>query len=413
MTATASSSVRNSDLLAGLGDAGFASLGTFLTGVVAVRGLPAHSLALYVVLGSATVFSMPLPRQLAYFPAQLGANLQPDYTSPVIRNSVRGAVRPSLLACLIVLISGATLFATVEPAQLIALTLTATAFTVLSPLQDHVRGALHVCGRHGSAAICSIVLAMTIGVILILTLILHLPPVVVAAIPFGALVLGNLASLIIGVLLLRGADRHVTYGRSTLGERSRYLGIELIVQGCWFACNYAILLILGAGALANLETARISASPILILAAGVSTFMVAALLRQISSADQDGARARGLLLRAFAIVVGGAAIYAIVLTVALPAVSQVLNRPVNLALALTRIAAFAFDGCASLMSAVLLAIGASKAALLTSVGAGVIGLAGTAALAPVIGPIALPVAQGVGMATRLGVSVRVGRDRFR
>lgn len=413
MSTTATRLIRNSDLLAGLGDAGFASLGTFLTGVVAVRGLEAHSLALYVVLSSATVFSMPLPRQLAYFPAQIGANLQPGFTTPVLRNSVRGALRPSLLAVVIVIISGASLVASVDLTQLIALTSTASAFTVLSPLQDHVRGALHVCGRHGSAAICSIVLAATVGVIMTLTLVLHLPVAVTAALPFGALVLGNIASLVAGVLLLRGVERHIGYDRRALSERSRYLGIELIVQGCWFACNYLILGILGAQALANLETARISASPILILAAGVSTFMVAALLRQISSADQNGARARGLLARAFTIVVGGAALYAIVLTIALPAVSQVLNRPVSLGLALTRIAAFAFDGCAGLMSAVLVAIGASKAALLTSVVAGVIGLAGTAAFARIVGPIALPLSQGLGMATRLGVSLGVSRDRFR
>ena len=413
MSVATSRGVRNTDLLAGLGDAGFASLGTFLTGVVAVRGLEAHSLALYVVLSSATVFSMPLPRQLSYFPAQIGANLQPGFIAPVLRRSVRGALRPSLLAALIVVVSGSTLVGTVDPGQLAALTLTAAAFAVLSPLQDHVRGALHVCARHASAAVCSIVLAATIGVIMTLTLVLHLPEVVVAALPFGALVLGNLASLVTGVLLLRGAERHVTYDRSGLGERSRYLGIELVVQGCWFACNYVILLILGAVALANLETARISASPILILAAGVSTFMVAALLRQVSAAEPDPSRARGLLLRAFGIVVGGAALYAVVLTIALPAVSNALNRPVNLVFALTRITAFVFDGCSSLLSAVLVATGASKAALLTSVTAGVVGLAGTAALAPIAGPIALPLSQGLGMATRLGISLGVSRDRFR
>ena len=48
-------------LLSGVSDAGFASLGTFLAGVVAVRELPAPALAFYVVLSSATIFTCGLP----------------------------------------------------------------------------------------------------------------------------------------------------------------------------------------------------------------------------------------------------------------------------------------------------------------------------------------------------------------
>ena len=401
------------DLLSGLGDAGFASLGTFLAGIVAVRELPAPSLALYVVLSSATIFSMPLPRQLAYFPSQIGANMQSSMVAPVLRRSLQHALRPSLLASAIVLISGASLIRTVAPLPLIALTLTAALFGVVSPLQDFVRGSLHVVGRHSQAAACSIVLAVVIGVVTVLTLVLPVPPDVLALLPFGSLLLGNLASLAVGVVLLRGAPRHDGYDRAALTERSRYLVIELVVQGCWFACNYGILLILGAQALAHLETARLSASPVLILATGVSTFMLAALLRQISAQTHDGAKARTLLIRAFTIVLVGAGLWAVALTVALPLITRVLNRPVDLVLALTRIAAYTFESCSSLMSAVLIAVGASRAAVRTSVAAGAIGLVGTVGLAPVIGPIALPLAQGVGTATRLGVSLGVTRDRFR
>lgn len=401
------------NLLSGLADAGFASLGTFIAGIVAVRELSSASLALYVVLSSAAVFAMPLPRQLAYYPAALSANLVREPVSPVVRHSVAAARRSSLIAVAVVLIAGATLARTVPLPELLALTVSAAVFVVLSPLQDHIRGALHVAARHSRAAACSVVLAAAIAITLLVSVLVPLPPAGVALLPFGSLVVGNAASIVVGVLLLRGVPRHVAYQRRAFIERSRYLLIELITQGAWLACNYVILFTLGAEALASLETARISASPVLILASGVSTFMVAALLRQISADTQDPARARQLLLRAFAIVLVGAAGWAVVLTVARPSIDSALNRSIDMGLAFTRIAAFALDGCSSLVGAVLLAIGSSKSALVTSAGAAVIGLAGTAVLAPFLGPIALPVAQGGGMATRLAVSLGISRDRFR
>lgn len=401
------------NLLAGLTDAGAASLGTFLAGVVAVRELPAAGLALYVVLASATVFTMPLPRQLAYFPAQIGSNIQRTVVAPVIRRSARAAVRPSALAAVIVVVSGLPLLHAVSPVGYAGLTLTAVAFGWLSPLQDHVRGSLHVVERHGRAAVCSVALMLTIGLSTATTLLVPLPGDVVALFPFGSLVLGNLVSTGIGVVLLRGAGRHDDYTVAAIAERSRYLFIELVIQGCWFACNYVVLGMLGAGALARLEAARISASPVLILATGVSTFMIAALLRQISASEPDGSRARRLLVRAFAIVLIGSALYAAVLLVAMPAISAALNRRIDPLLALVRIGAYALEGCSNLTGSVLLATGASRAALITSAAAGVVGLVGTALLAPSAGAVALPISQGTGMAGRLAVSVAIARERFR
>lgn len=413
MSPRAPSAVRRTDLVAGLGDAGFASLGTFLAGIIAVRELPTHSLALYVVLSSATIFSMPLPRQLTYMPAQIGANLETLEISPVIRRSVRNAGRASALAFAIVVVTGLTLLHAVALPELAALTLTAGAFAVVSPLQDHVRGSLHVVGRHFSAAVCSVVLAAVIAGLLTATLLLRLPPVAIALAPFGALVAGNTASLIAGLALLRGVPRHVAYDRGPFAVRSRYLLMEVVVQGSWLGCNYIVLFALGAKALAQLETARLSASPILILAAGASTFMVSAVLRQLSTAKRGEGRAGRLLIRAFLVIGIGGALYAITLTAAAPFISTVLNRHVDLPLALTRVAAFAIEGCSGFMAVVLLATGASKAAVLLSSGAGVVGLVGTAALSPLLGPVALPLSQGSGMAVRLLTAIGLSRDQFR
>ncbi|HEY0373980.1 MAG TPA: hypothetical protein VGC94_04240 [Amnibacterium sp.] len=396
-------------LLAGLLDAGLAALATFLAGVIAVRLLDTRSLAVYAVLFSATVLGMLLPRQLHYVPAQLAANLEPDLRAPLLRSDLLRAVPVSAGTFLVVLASGLTLLGTAPLPVCLALGVTGAAYAAVSPFQDHVRAALHLVDRHYSAAACSVVLALVVGGGAVAVLVAPRSPLDLLA-PFGLLLLGNLISVALGTVLLRGAPSHRAYRPQPFGDRARLLLSEAAVQGAWFACNYAVLILLGAAALAHLETARILASPLTILATALVTFMGPAVLRRLRPTPANPHGARNDIVRILATLVVGGAVYLAVLAVLRGPVGAVLAKSVDLGLTAARLGEVVVEGASTIVTLVVFALGRTRETLAISVTAGVTGLAATIALAPVLGLYALPVGQAIGMAVRLVIAwTSVGR----
>ncbi|HEV7622645.1 MAG TPA: hypothetical protein VGO26_00800 [Amnibacterium sp.] len=396
-------------LAAGLADASLAALGTFLAGIVAVRELDTRALAVYAVLFSATVLGMLLPRQLHYVPAQLGANLEPDLRSPLVGRDARRARLVSAGTFLIAVGSGLSLVGSAPVAVCLGMGLMAGLYAVVSPLQDHIRAALHLVDRHASAAVCSVVLAATVGAGTVFGLTHHGAPGL-ELLPFGALFAGNVLSIGVGVLLLRGAPRHQGYVQQAVPVRARLLFSEVAVQGGWFACNYAILLVLGGAVLAHLEAARVVASPITILTAALVTFMGPAVLRRLRSTPENPHGPRRDVLLVSGMVALGGALYIGVLALFGPVVSAILNKPLDLALASARIGEYVVEGVSTIVTLVVFAMGRTRLALGNSVVAGGAGFLGTLVLAAPLGPFALPVAQTLGMAARL-VSSSAGMER--
>ena len=260
--------------------------------------------------------------------------------------------------------------------------------------------------RHWSAAACS---ATVLGVAALVALGLTVGPVGVSAavIPFGSLLLGNLASIGLGVMLLRGADRHLRYRPARLRVRARFLFAEVTVQAAWFGCNSAVLLLVSAKALGDLEAARVLASPLNIVTTGLLTFLGPALLRSVAARDAYGVR-RGILRVLTAILVSGI-LYAVALAALADPVRTLLGRPVDLALVGARLVSVVLEGFSGVLLYLVFGIGRSAASLGASVTAGVIGLVGTVALIPVLREFALPVGQSIGMAVRVALALKVLR----
>ncbi len=396
-------------LVAGLLDAGCAALGTFLAGIIAVRSLDTTTLALYAVLFSATVFAMLLPRQLHYIPSQIAANLEPDLRSPDIRGDARRAGLVSAGTFVIVVISGLLLVGTTNWVTCLVMGLTAAAYAVVSPMQDHVRASLHLVDRHFSAALTSVTLACVTGAACILS-VTHAQAAGTDLLPFGSLFLGNVASLVVGLLLLRAAQLHQRYTPAALVVRARFLFAELAVQGAWFACNYVVLFVLGAAALGHLETARVTASPINILSTAVLTFMGPAMLRKLHATKDNPHGPRGEIVRTVIVLVVGGGIYIAILAAFSPVFSTILDKHIDVGLSTARIVGFTIEGTSSIAAFIVFAMGQTKSALGMAITAGGMGLGLTALGTLVIGPYALPVGQGIGMGTRLVRSlVLVGR----
>lgn len=395
-------------LAAGLADSGFAALGTFLAGVLAVRELDVGLLAVYAVLAASTVFAMPLSRQLVYLPSQVASNLRTDVVMPVLRHEVRRALPLHAAGVAIVLVVAATLLPGHDVRGVIAVAGTGALFVVVSPLQDHVRSCLHLIGWHRRAASCSVVLAVVVAVVVAAVTLGHLPTGAVALVPFGALTLANLTSAAYGTVLLRGAARDTISVRARFSARAQFLASELGIQGAWLACTYLVLLLAGSAATASLEAARITAAPVFILSSAVSTFVAPALLRRLSPDAPDRRGAIREIGVALGLLLGGAVAWLLVLSVAGDWVSVILNKPFDLGLVSLRAVASSLEGAAALMSIALLAMKLARTAFVTSLLAAGIGLVGTAALALPLGAAALPISQGTGMLVQLLMVARRG-----
>lgn len=389
-----------SKVLAGLVDAGAAAGSTFLAGLTAIRDLEGNVLALYVLLFSATLVAMSLPRQLVFVPSELKANLQPTVVAPAVSRDAYRAIPINALTAVVVAVSGVTLLGRVPLISYIALVVTAGAFAVLSPLQDHLRSALHLVGRHWAAASCSVVVMVVVGSVVAGAL-LAPPESGAELIPFGSLLLGKAISIGIGSLLLRGADRFHGYRPEPLRVRARFLFAEVAVQAAWFGCNLAVLWGLSAEALGDLEAARVVASPLNIVIVGLLTFLNPALLRTLTAGRADAAELRSRISRIFIVVIAAGAAYFIGIVVFADLVSVVFDRPTDLPLIGARLGAVMVEGLSIVVIQLIFAIGNSRAALgLSSIGAGV-GLLSTVALLPLLGVFALPTGQAIGMLVRL------------
>lgn len=396
----------SSKLLAGLTDSGSAAGATFIAGIVAVRELSTDALALYALLFASSVLAMVLPRQLQYIPAQLGANLERGRVAPHIARDVRRGAGADVLTVMIVFASGLPVAGRVGPGTFFALVITAAAFAVVSPLQDHVRSSLHLVDRHWSAAACSVVVlggtAVTAAGLLLVQ-----AGIVAPLIPFGSLLLANAASIAVGAVLLRGAQRHAQYEQERFAVRARFLFAEVAVQAAWFGCNSAVLLLVSARALGDLEAARVLASPLNIVTTGLLTFMGPTLLRTVAAAESHAAR-RGVIRVLMAILTAGL-VYAVALAVLADPARTLLDRPVDLALVGARLVSVVLEGFSGVLLYLVFGIGRSGASLGASVVAGVVGLAGTVVLIPVLREFALPVGQSIGMAVRVALGLRVLR----
>lgn len=404
--------------LLSLADAGTASVATFLAGLIALRALDDDRLALYALVFAAVTALTIAPQYMVYIPQRLHANRQAEPRRTDLRADLRSAAPLWAITAVGVVLAGLPLSGVVgDWGVFAALCGTAAVLTGLSPLQDHVRASLHVVGRHGGAAAVSAVNLSTVAVVFIAVLVAgeggvgSAAATLVALAPFGALVAGNLASVVVGVWLLR--DVMVVEDREDVPVPRAMLiaSTGFSRHGAGYVTNLLVAALLSPAALAGLEAARVAAQPVLILGTGVASAMMPQAVRAIGAGDHR--RAGRVMRRMVAVVSGTGAAYALVLLPLAPLLAVVFGRPVDAGLASARAGAYALSAAANPFNAYNMAERRYGLALGLTLGSELPALAVLVALLPSLGVFAVPVAGAVSALLRIALNlvVRARRER--
>ncbi|HUP18959.1 MAG TPA: hypothetical protein VM778_03290 [Gemmatimonadota bacterium] len=262
------------DVAAGLVDASLASLATFVVGVYAVRALDPAVLGAYALVYQAIFLVGIVPAQLVFLPVEIAVIARPLASrTRYLARSIRVGLPIALAAGLATVIWIPVAPAGVPDSVVWPLTASGIAAAALSPVQDHARRILHAGGRSWTAAIVSTV---QLGTVVAALAVFSARGVDAAWLPFGALALANLASL-----LVAAAGAHLRTERDPVGLDLRFaqlalggrwlLGGGLLSPASGFAAAAVVSQLAGAAALGYAEAARVVAQPVWVLAVGLSS----------------------------------------------------------------------------------------------------------------------------------------------
>lgn len=253
---------------AGQIDSGFAALGGFIAGVTAVRTFEAPVLGVYALLFAGFALASQLATQILLSPSEiLAARYPPDDRAGLLRWSIPRGAAVATLGGGFVLVLGLPFRSAIDPHSYGLLVATCALFTVVSPIQDHVRRVAHLAGRSWVAAVVSA--TFMVGTLLG---VMTLPLWDGAAAPYGAMAIGNFVSLLVGLRLLRSAQSGVvsTPTNRQLFDVGRWLLLTggVIAAGRYLVSNL-VASIAGAGVLGIVESARVASRPADVVATGL------------------------------------------------------------------------------------------------------------------------------------------------
>ena len=296
--------IKRRTITAGVFDSGLASLATFAIGIIAARYLEPAIIGCYALAFAAFKVASTLPRELVFVPAEIEAVAYPHAARlGLLPSTLRLGLWPTLVGGVLVAFWGLSAPSGIPADVIIALTVTVSVCTFLSPVQDHLRRMLHIGGRSSLAVGVSMV--QVVGTVLTLVGLLSLD-VPKAWIPFGTLAVANLLSLTAGGLLLRGgtvATPTVSpwLDSSHLMRTGKVLlGGALLIPGGGFVASVLVSHLAGAEALGYAEAARVLARPLPVLAAGLAAVFRPLSIAAAQKQDRRSAQwARTLYVRIF------------------------------------------------------------------------------------------------------------------
>jgi hypothetical protein len=259
---------------AGLLDAGFNSLGTFVVGVAATRLFDLETLGVYAVFFAAHLVGVVVPMQLIYVPVEVVAVAHHvSERLAFLPHSLVVAAAPSLVAAAAVPLAALVVLDAASTRTLLALGISAAAATALAPTQAHVRRMFHLADQSWKAAGLSVFYFIAI---------LGWLSILVAAgvpapwIPFGALALTEATTVLIGLMAAR-------LSRSTAPESLRFrrlaasgrwlLVLGLVQTGAAFAVAAIITKLAGADQLGYALAASLGAQPIFVFGVGLNAVL--------------------------------------------------------------------------------------------------------------------------------------------
>lgn len=295
-------------VVAGVVDAGLASLATFAVGAYAVRTLAPENLGAYALAFRAVFLCAVVPTQLFFVPSEVLVVAAPESDRVrYLRRTLQLGIPPTLLAALAV--SGWCLFVpgNIPSSVVLGLTGGAIATGFFSPIQDHLRRMLHAGGRSWAATMVSAShVVATVGALLAC----HALSLPAWWIPLTALAIGNATSLALGAILswtpspVPGAG--VELGLARVVQSGKWLVIiGLLEPGTGFLTSAMLSHLAGAAALGYAEAARVVAQPLMVLAWGLSSVLGPRLIAAAGRGQlQDARRTSGRFV-ATVLLLGG------------------------------------------------------------------------------------------------------------
>lgn len=268
-------------------DAGFAALAGFIAAAFAVRNLTAEQLGIYALLFLAFGVASQIPTQLILSPAEVVIAHAPlDQRLGSLRWSLPRGTWIAALASVTVAAGALPLAGDVALASVTPLILTAVTFTLISPLQDHIRRVLHAAERSGQASVISAVnLIFTTAAAVAL---LRVNPLWV---PFGSMTVGNVISCCAALILVQTASRSTPSKTKQLVSIGRYLlVVGLANSGGRYLAGTLVGAIAGPAALGYVEAARLVARPSEVSAMGVLAATGPRLVVSSASHDPEGVK---------------------------------------------------------------------------------------------------------------------------
>jgi len=275
-------------LAAGVGDAALSSLATFLGGLVAANILGDSELGVYAVFFTAFNFGQVIANNLVYIPAEVVAVAWPTGSrTRVLAQSIPLGILPSLVGALAIGIASLVAAQISTADVVLPLTVTSALTTFLWPTQDHIRRMLHIDDRSWAAAAVSAAHLTTTAVAI---WILIAADVRSEWVPFGALAIANLTSLLIGLTMalpnLRGGSSPERLRLRSLTRSGTWLMIGVGIPTLTaFAGASIITFAAGPEVLGWAEAARIVAHPILVLGTGLGYVMGPRIMRGAIARD--------------------------------------------------------------------------------------------------------------------------------
>ena len=296
---------------AGVVDAGMSSLATFLTGLIAATILGRAELGVYAIFFTAFNFAQVIANNLIYIPSEVVAVAWPqEHRTRVLTQSIFYGILPSLAGALAIGIATLVAAQTSTADVVTPLTITAAATTFLWPTQDHIRRMLHIADRSWAAASVSAVQVAISGASIAVMLLLD---VTAEWIPFGALAIANLLSLLLGLILARPWAAEPALERLNPHSLMRSgvwlmigVGIEPVAA---FGAASIITFTAGLEVLGYAEAARIAAVPIIVIGVGLGYVMGPRVMRAAISHDREVSRHNHHRFNTF--LVGASAVYAL------------------------------------------------------------------------------------------------------
>lgn len=263
------------DIVPGVLDAGLSSLATFVIGLYAARYLPPTILGGYALVFSAFMLMTKIPAQLLFKPAEIEIVSFPSPTR--LRFLWQTVALGSLPVALSALAIAAWVFVAppgIPVDVIVGLTCTAVLAAIVSPVQDHVRRMLHMGdGSWYAAAVSAVQLVGAAAGIAVLVN-LEVPR---SWVPFGALAVANILSLVAGFVLARGPHEPSAETRLRFGELASagrwLLLIGLMPLAAGFAAGILVSHLAGAAALGYAEAARVLGQPPFVLSVGLGAVL--------------------------------------------------------------------------------------------------------------------------------------------